>query len=105
MIMERKSLASQRYEQNNPVIRTIDKVEVRYNRERGEYIVGMVGLFHYYEPTEERAMETARRAAELMSLGFMLWGFSSVCVWDYEKIMSFVKTAHPRQIRQYWLYL
>ena len=95
---------AERYKERYPLVETVGSIEIR--RERRGYCASLgVCLWSCHVDNLEDARDLATKANNLMELGFEIYGFRSVSVFDYDEIMQFVRTAHPQEIRQYWLYI
>lgn len=105
--MENKKLsARERYELRHPLIETIGNIEIRKDTEYFYLTLSSPGLWSmHFVKTLEDARDWAFKTNELLDYGFMLYGFNSVCVFDYEKLISFAKTARKSQLEKYWLYI
>lgn len=96
-------MKKEQFEQRYPLVETIGSVEIR--RFGDGFDVGQTGLWSVTSTTMEGAREWARKANELMSLGYELYGFNGVNIFHYEKLVAVAKTLHPSQMKKYWLYI
>ena len=102
---ERPMTARERYEQRHPLIEKIGRYEIRKDLQSNDFCVGSPAVWAVWADELSEARELAVKANELNDLGFMLYGFHGVSIFDYDKLMNFARTAHRQQIEQYWLYI
>ena len=104
--VERTMTARERYELNHPLIETIGKIEIRKNVKDFSFTANLgVGLWSCHVSELAEARDAAIKANNLMDAGFELYGFHGVCIFEYDKLMQFAATAHPQQMKLYWLYI
>ena len=104
--MNKKNERAERYEQKYPLVEKIGQIEIRRSCKTSAFTANLgVCLWSCMVGELSEAREIAAQANELLDMGFELYGFHGVCIFDYEKLMRFAKTAHPQQMEKYWLYI
>jgi len=102
---ERTTTARERYEQRHPLIEKIGRYEIRKDTINGSFCIGNPAVWSVWADELAEARDLAVRANELNDMGFDLYGFHGVCIFDYEKLVAWAKSAHRAQMEKYWLYI
>ena len=97
--------ARERYERHYPLIEKVGRYEIRKDVRGGAFCVGNPAVWSVWADVLNEARDLAEKANRLNDMGFDLYGFHGVCIFDYEKIMAWAKSAHKSQIEKYWLYI